>query len=365
MLKRTDPWSSLAAASILLANASILLSGCRPEERDPPVERRVQALSHTELAFRWAPIIHQDVDKNLGHGANGLRGKSDYLTAFDYDGDLVTSNNWDNLPNARITPVVYFSVTESVDRYYLYYLLYHPRDWVSACRADNEHENDAEGYMFIIKKDGTTFGLLEGAVSQVHGGLESYSNVSYLTNPKGSMFSMQFETLPHESFDRVRAYVQPQGHSSHLCGSRVTNCFRINDDGVRYEPDLSAADEVPVPIPDGQLFTARYTLVDMTALRTNAMFSSRFNPDVFVNARSFRGAPAGGAAAACGPSPNVRSMERTPSGPGRSALSARTLPVSPAATTPSARRRRPQASTPATRSRSWRPRARSVHTMFV
>ncbi|MEU3961137.1 hypothetical protein AB0F42_15100 [Streptomyces buecherae] len=38
-----------------------------------------------ELAEWWAPVHFQDVDTS---GATGVGGKSDYITSYDFDGDI-------------------------------------------------------------------------------------------------------------------------------------------------------------------------------------------------------------------------------------------------------------------------------------
>jgi hypothetical protein len=67
------------------------------------------AVSREDLALRWAPIHHQDVDAT---GAHALGGRSDYLTRVDFDGDLNGRNNWDRTGEAGVSLAahVYYSV---------------------------------------------------------------------------------------------------------------------------------------------------------------------------------------------------------------------------------------------------------------
>jgi len=44
------------------------------------------------LALRWAPVHYQDVDQT---GSHALGGAADYITRYDFDGDLDARNNWD------------------------------------------------------------------------------------------------------------------------------------------------------------------------------------------------------------------------------------------------------------------------------
>ena len=48
---------------------------------------------YENLALRWAPVHYQYVCEQ---GKDGLKGKADYLTAVDYDGDWDMNNNWEN-----------------------------------------------------------------------------------------------------------------------------------------------------------------------------------------------------------------------------------------------------------------------------
>ncbi|UUZ49895.1 hypothetical protein LP420_07065 [Massilia sp. B-10] len=49
---------------------------------------RSAAAAPADLAFRYAPVHYQDTDSSDY--------PSEYITAFDYDGDRDASNNWDN-----------------------------------------------------------------------------------------------------------------------------------------------------------------------------------------------------------------------------------------------------------------------------
>ncbi|WP_232533686.1 hypothetical protein [Plantactinospora sp. KBS50] len=122
-----------AGAAIVLAGATLVAPGTAQA-----------AVSHADLALRWAPIHYQDVDVT---GAHALAGRSDYLTRVDYDGNLVGRDNWDHAGQAGVSFAahVYYSVVETSTHWYLTYLFFHPRDWVDHPFFETEHENDAEG----------------------------------------------------------------------------------------------------------------------------------------------------------------------------------------------------------------------------
>jgi hypothetical protein len=114
-----------------------------------------------QLALRHAPVHYQDTDDSDA--------VSDYITAGDYDGDWSTANNWDNLKSgqADLTAEVYYSVVESCTHWFIVHAFYHPRDWTDT-RFGQEHENDLEGVLAIVRKDGSQLGRLEGVITVFH-----------------------------------------------------------------------------------------------------------------------------------------------------------------------------------------------------
>jgi hypothetical protein len=118
---RRTPLRRIATAAALAATlvAGILLT---------PAPANA-AVTPAQLAQRWAPIHYQDVDVT---GDHALGGKSDYLTKYDFDGDLSGRNNWDNAAatNANFSAYVYYSVVETSTHWYIVYMFFHPRDWV-------------------------------------------------------------------------------------------------------------------------------------------------------------------------------------------------------------------------------------------
>src|SRR5688500_16977111 len=124
------------------------------------------------LGLRWAPIHHQDVHRS---GRHALDGASDYVTSFDFDGDLDARNNWENCGNTRypLAAHAYFSVTETHSHWFVTYVFFHPRDWSSRF-LETEHENDSEGILMAIERNGSRLGTLRAAVTVVHDDFYSY-----------------------------------------------------------------------------------------------------------------------------------------------------------------------------------------------
>jgi hypothetical protein len=101
----------------------------------------------------------------------------DYITRIDYDGDYVGNNNWDNLgfpTKARPLPAyVYCAVMETVTHYFIWYALFHPADDFHC--HDYSHENDLEGMVLCVYKDGSTYGDLRMVQLQAHHDFYQYT----------------------------------------------------------------------------------------------------------------------------------------------------------------------------------------------
>jgi hypothetical protein len=127
-----------------------------------------------EVAARFAPIFYQ---------ALGDRPRSDYITNFDFDGDWVGDNNWNNAVNETfpLKAFIYYSVAETSTHFFIHYAVFHPRDYKGgevggallseliregakrgakydptglADEATLAHENDMEGALLVVKRQG-------------------------------------------------------------------------------------------------------------------------------------------------------------------------------------------------------------------
>ena len=175
------------------------------------------------LAYRWAPIIYQDTD-NTNY-------KADYITRFDYDGDCVGNNNWDNLPNYPVPAYVYYAVMETETHYYIFYLFFHPRDWSDILPWVDEHENDMEGVWLMIRKDGTKYGSLVVMETEAHTQIYQYSNdptVSSGSDDVDGSIIMVYAA----GFERPTVFVQARGHGVY----RWDGSDFPGGDGVVYYP---------------------------------------------------------------------------------------------------------------------------------
>ncbi len=233
------------------------------------------------LALRWAPIHHQDVHTV---GRNGLGGAADFITAYDFDGDDDASNNWDNAGDPRfpLAAHAYYAVVETVTHWFITYTFYHPRDW-SRRFLETEHENDTEGVMLAIHRDGSRFGALRAAVTVAHADFFSYL-------PEGSDWSQGQETvdgrLQLEPFDGELHPVTAQQAETHAL--KAWPYFRIHRRGVVYYPSLTRA-EVPDSTDDRHVY---YRLRDV--LEPGGLWQKREQRELFARPGRMRGNRSGG-----------------------------------------------------------------------
>lgn len=276
-------WSVGILGMALLASAT---TGCAFQTGEDVGETTealaaANASDRAALALRWAPIHYQDVDQT---GSHALGGKSDYITRYDFDGDLNGKNNWDNAGNAAfpLNAHGYYSVAETSSHWFIVYLFFHPRDWTDSF-FDSEHENDAEGLLLTVRRDGSTYGVLQSAVTVAH--KDFYSYVA-----PGSSWTSNAEsidgTLQMASFAGALHPVTAQEAKGH--GLKARPGYDIKGDGVVYYPSLTTA-EVPSTPDDREV---SYKLLDIFA--PGGMWEQRNNGSLFASFGSFAGDKTGG-----------------------------------------------------------------------
>ncbi len=230
------------------------------------------AVSRAQLALRWAPIHHQDVDAT---GSHALGGKSDYITKVDFDGDLVGRNNWDNAggSDASLAAHAYYSVAETSSHWFITYFFFHPRDWTDHPFFETEHENDGEGMTIAVERDGSDYGVLRSAVTVAHSDFFSYA-------PAGSTWSngretidgtLQTQSSPHDSFQHPVTAQEAQGH-----GFKAWPQYSINGDGIVYYPSTTA--ETPSGANDRDV---KYALIDIFA--PGGLWAQRSTSSLFAS----------------------------------------------------------------------------------
>lgn len=248
-------WSTL---KFLVCLAVLMLTSAAP--LDSPTIRAVGNLVLSvnpdafesfdrELAFHHAPVHYQDTDSSAS--------SSDFLTRWDYDGDTRPNNNWENLATADFEAVAYYSVVETETHWYIVYSFYHPRDWLDGA-GSSEHENDLEGFLSVVRKDGTPYGSLQGLITVFHNEFPSYRRGLETSGLDESVARLEWSSLENilnennvdldgelafsevDGVLRVKTTQQANGHgvkawpSGNFGGER--SC--LDEDGIIYYPSL-------------------------------------------------------------------------------------------------------------------------------
>ena len=172
------------------------------------------ATNHRELAFHWAPIIY-----------HGVASDQDYITRVDFDGDWIGNNNWENQPTGDLSAHVYYSVIETETHYFLFYSLFHPRDYEPWCFPSLCHENDMESIQLVVRKDGNAWGALEAMETLAHNRIYLYV-ADYSVKP--GYLRMQGKILREDG--RPVIYVETYGHG--IYGHRI----KLKKGTVIYRP---------------------------------------------------------------------------------------------------------------------------------
>ncbi len=242
---------------------------------------------YSDLAYHHAPIHYQDTDNT--------NARADYITAVDFDFDWIGDNNWDNFTNGKLAATVYYSVVESCSHYFVTYSFFHPRDWVDT-PFDGEHENDLEGALFIVRKNGSSFGALEGVITVFHTDFYSFT-------PSGSPLRNGNEnidgTVTFTSYDgsqRARTAAEAKGHGLKVWPYIGNFTGASNQDGIIYYPSRGEG-EVPT---SGNSRSVKYKLVNL--FQTNGVWQqamqeanlSTSSASTFAGWGTFKGNNSGG-----------------------------------------------------------------------
>ncbi len=117
------------------------------------------------LAEHYAPYIAQET---------WFTPKADYLARFDFDGDWHGDDNWDDAETGSSQAYVHYAAIESDTHWFLIYNFFHPRDYSDKCVVGTCHENDNEGMILTIEKDGSQFGKLLAMETLAHNNIYSH-----------------------------------------------------------------------------------------------------------------------------------------------------------------------------------------------
>jgi len=190
-----------------------------------PSRATIDRKGELPVAAQFAPIFYEGL---------GELPRADYITNFDFDGDWKGNNNWKNLDNLSLPlkAYIYYSVLETSTHYFVFYAVFHPRDYkgsLAASEAINKgirialeklgrdptggladdvalsHENDLEGCLVVAAKNGTD---LKDATVQF---VETMAHNRYLKYRPGGSLNGVGESLELEGQHPI-LYVEPKGH---------------------------------------------------------------------------------------------------------------------------------------------------------
>ena len=237
-------------------------------------ENKAGAASDLDLAYRWAPVHIQDTD-STDYDA-------DFLTAVDFDGDWNASNNWENQATDvnRLKGTAYYSIVETSTHWFILYAFYHPRDWTDfPFFGLDEHENDMEGLVSVVRKDGTEYGKLEAMVTTFHKDFYSFkpADSAYTNGEETIDGTVRFQN--YGGFDRPVTFQEAKAHGI----KAWDGTSYANTDVVYYYPSKDTA-EVPE---GGNDRDVKYKLVNIFA--PNGLWDHRNDPLTFSSWGSFNG----------------------------------------------------------------------------
>ncbi len=121
---------------------------------------------YRRLAEHWAPFLAQET---------WFQPKSDMPCRFDFDGDWHGDNNWDSLPWGSSQAYVYYAAMETATHWFLIYNVFHARDYSDRCVIGTCHENDNEGIILTIQRDGSEFGRLQVMETLAHNNVYTFT----------------------------------------------------------------------------------------------------------------------------------------------------------------------------------------------
>jgi hypothetical protein len=118
-----------------------------------------------KLAEHYAPFIAQET---------WFDPKADFLARFDFDGNFRGDDNWASTATGSSQAYVYYAGMETATHWFLIYNFFHPRDYAERCFAGSCHENDNEGLILTVRKNGSEFGSLRVMQTLAHNRVYSY-----------------------------------------------------------------------------------------------------------------------------------------------------------------------------------------------
>ncbi|HUQ92834.1 MAG TPA: hypothetical protein VM120_14230 [Bryobacteraceae bacterium] len=169
------------------------------------------------LAEHYAPMVAQET---------WWMPKADIPTRFDYDNDFLGGNNWENLEKGTSQAYVHYAVIETSTHWFLIYNLFHPRDYSDKCVVGSCHENDNEGLILTVRKEGSEFGKLLAMETLAHDNIYSFTNDSTIRNGIHDIDGpIEFYETSHPVI-----FVESGGHGIYGTGLKARSGYSLDKD---------------------------------------------------------------------------------------------------------------------------------------
>ncbi len=98
---------------------------------------------HRELALKYAPVIHQEVDPD--------RGRADQFTNVNFDNNYILDDNFATYPDLDLKSSAYYIVLQTETHYFIQYLYYYPA-YFDSNLEERFYPHDVTAVQVVVRK---------------------------------------------------------------------------------------------------------------------------------------------------------------------------------------------------------------------
>ncbi len=205
-----------------------------------------------ELSYAHAPIHYQATDK--------LNLKADMLTSLNYDGNWIADDNWDNFNKGNFSAVVYYSVSETKSNWFILYSFYHPKRLMKNNKGE-EHENDMQGILSVIKKNKSTYGDLEFMLTVANNHFYSFAKEKLIKFGKNEPIDGKIYFTDWQKHKHPKTYQEAKTHGIKAFATIDNFLGKKNKNGIIYYPSKKSTSP-PLSTENSKAY---YQLVSLTS----------------------------------------------------------------------------------------------------
>ncbi|MEC0167177.1 beta/gamma crystallin-related protein [Paenibacillus graminis] len=175
---------------------------------------------------KYSPVIYQDINKEFADGI------ADLIAKFNVDGNWNLSDQWETIGVVPQVPYVYASVQETKTHLFLGYYFYHVRD--DGPVPAEQHENDLEGMMMTVRKDGA-YGVPVAMETISHSDFLRYRLKD--PNVQPGYVGIEGTSVRYSEVTHPEVFISSNGiGDNHGHGVRAyTSNEDVGDDGIIYK----------------------------------------------------------------------------------------------------------------------------------